>query len=81
MTKNKTPAAGVAEASELLDLRAQLAASKAQAEQRAAELAIVNGVQTALAAQLEMQAIYDLVGETIRETFKAQAVGIGIIER
>jgi transcriptional regulator with GAF, ATPase, and Fis domain len=38
-------------------------------------------VQTGLAAQLEMQAIYDLVGETIRETFKAQAVGIGIIER
>ena len=49
--------------------------------QRAAELAIVNGVQVGLAAQLEMQAIYDLVGEKIRETFKAQAVGIGIIER
>ena len=49
--------------------------------QRAAELAIVNGVQAGLAAQMEMQAIYDLVGEKIRETFKAQAVGIGIIER
>jgi len=81
MTKGKAPGAGIAEAAELLDLRAQLAASRSQAEQRAAELAIVNGVQTALAAQLEMQAIYDLVGETIRETFKAQVVGIGIIER
>jgi len=49
--------------------------------QRAAELAIVNGVQAGLAAQLEMQAIYDLVGEKIREIFKAQVVGIGIIER
>ena len=66
---------------ELLDLRAQLAASKAQAEQRAAELAIVNGVQTALADRLEMQAIYDLVGETIRETFKAQGVGMSINDR
>jgi signal transduction histidine kinase/CheY-like chemotaxis protein len=81
MTKSKATAAPIAEAAELLDLRAQLAASKAQAEQRAAELTIVNGVQTGLAAQLEMQAIYDLVGEKIRETFKAQAVGIGIIER
>jgi phage replication-related protein YjqB (UPF0714/DUF867 family) len=70
MTKSKAPAAGLAEAAELLDLRAQLAASKAQAEQRAAELAIVNGVQNGLATQLEMQGIYDLVGETIRETFK-----------
>jgi len=49
--------------------------------QRAAELAIVNGVQAGLAAQLEMQAIYDLVGEKIREIFKAQVVGIGVIER
>jgi signal transduction histidine kinase/ActR/RegA family two-component response regulator len=81
MTKSKAPAAGIAEAAEILDLRAQLAASRAQAEQRAAELAIVNGVQTGLSDQLEMQAIYDLVGENIRETFKAQAVGIGIIER
>jgi hypothetical protein len=50
---------------------------KAQAEQRAAELAIVNGVLTGLAAQLEMQAIYDLVGETIRETFGVAARGPG----
>ena len=48
--------------------------------QRAAELAIVNSVQAGLAAQLEMQAIYDLVGDKIREIFAAQVVGIAIID-
>jgi signal transduction histidine kinase/DNA-binding response OmpR family regulator len=49
--------------------------------QRAAELAIVNTVQAGLASKLDMQAIYDLVGEKIRETFNAQVVGMGVIER
>ena len=48
--------------------------------QRAAELAIVNSVQAGLAARLEMQAIYDLVGDKIREIFDAQVVGIGLID-
>ncbi|MEO5691887.1 MAG: GAF domain-containing protein [Usitatibacter sp.] len=48
--------------------------------QRAAELAIVNSVQSGLAAQLEMQAIYDLVGDKVREIFKAQVVGIGFVD-
>ena len=42
--------------------------------QRAAELAIINAVQQALAGKLEMQAIYDVVGDRIRDTFDAQAV-------
>jgi GAF domain-containing protein/DNA-binding response OmpR family regulator len=48
-----------------------------ETEQRAAELAIINSVQEGLASKLNMQAIYDLVGDKIREIFDAQAVIIG----
>ena len=47
-----------------------------ETEQRAAELAIINSVQEGLASNLEMQAIYDLVGDKIREIFDAQVVKI-----
>jgi serine phosphatase RsbU (regulator of sigma subunit) len=43
---------------------------------REAELAILNSVQQALAARLEVQAIYDLVGDKIRSIFDAQVVMI-----
>src|SRR5262249_51987786 len=43
-------------------------------QQRAAELAIINSVQAGLANKLDMQAIYDLVGDKVRELFDAQAV-------
>ncbi len=51
-----------------------------EVRQRNAELAIINGVQEGLAAQLEMQAMYDLVGDKIQEIFDAQVVDIGIID-
>ena len=44
--------------------------------QRAAELAIINSVQAGLASRLDMQAIYELVGEKLRQTFNAQVVSI-----
>ncbi|RPI92587.1 MAG: response regulator, partial [Chloroflexi bacterium] len=47
-----------------------------ETEQHAAELAIINSVQEGLASKLDMQAIYDLVGNKIRETFDAQVVTI-----
>ncbi|MFN8400320.1 MAG: GAF domain-containing protein [Anaerolineales bacterium] len=47
-----------------------------ETQQRNAELAIINSVQASLAAKLDMQAIYDAVGDKIREIFDAQAVGI-----
>ena len=47
-----------------------------QTEQRAAELQIINSVQEGLASKLELQAIFDLVGDKIREIFDAQVVGI-----
>ncbi len=43
-------------------------------QQRGAELAIINSVQEGLATKLEMQAIYDLVGDKIRDIFDAQGV-------
>ncbi len=53
----------------------------AETDERAAELAIINSVQQGLAENLEMQAMYDLVGDKIREIFDAQVVDIGIIDR
>ena len=43
-------------------------------QQRAAELAIINSVQAGLASQLDIQAIYELVGEKIRDIFEANTV-------
>ncbi|MEO8344758.1 MAG: GAF domain-containing protein [Betaproteobacteria bacterium] len=51
-----------------------------ESEQRAAELAIINGVQQALAAELNMQGIYDAVGDKIREIFNHADVGIRIYD-
>ena len=50
-----------------------------QSEQRAAELAIVNSVQQALAAELNMQGIYDAVGDKIREIFHYADIDIRIL--
>jgi PAS domain S-box-containing protein len=52
-----------------------------ETQQRAAELAIINSVQMGLASKLDMQAIYELVGEKIRETFHAQVVSITTLDR
>ena len=51
-----------------------------ETRQRNAELALINSVQEALAGELEMQAIYDVVGDKIREIFDAQVVDIGIYD-
>jgi len=51
-----------------------------ETDERAAELAIVNSVQQALAENLDMQAMYDLVGDKIQEIFDAQVVDIGIYD-
>ena len=51
-----------------------------ESEQRAAELAIINSVQQALAAELNMQGIYDAVGDKVREIFNQADVGIRIYD-
>ncbi len=51
-----------------------------ETRQRNAELALINSVQEALAGELEMQAIYDVVGDKIQEIFDAQVVDIGFFD-
>jgi PAS domain S-box-containing protein len=51
-----------------------------ETRQRSAELTLVNDVQRGLAERLEMQAMYDLVGDRIQEIFDAQVVDIGIVD-
>ncbi len=51
-----------------------------ETRQRNAELGLINGVQEALAGELEMQAIYDVVGDRIRDVFDAQAVQIATLD-
>ncbi|MER8899848.1 GAF domain-containing protein [Mesorhizobium sp. M0676] len=47
-------------------------------EARNAELAFVNGVQEVLVSDVQMQAIYDQIGDKIHEIFDAQVVDIGL---
>ena len=49
-----------------------------ETEQRNAELAIINSVQAALAAKLDIQGIYDTVGDKIREMLHNADMGIRI---
>jgi K+-sensing histidine kinase KdpD/CheY-like chemotaxis protein len=51
-----------------------------ETEQRTAELAVINMVQEGLAKELDMQAIYKLVGERIRDVFNAQVVVIATLD-
>ena len=51
-----------------------------ETDERAAELAIINGVQQGLAAELDLQAMYELVGDKVQEIFDAQVVDIGIFD-
>ena len=51
-----------------------------ETRQRNAELALINSVQEALAGELELQAIYDVVGDKIRDVFDAQVVDIAIYD-
>ncbi len=44
--------------------------------EREAELAIINSVQQGLASHLDVQAIYNLVGDKIRDIFNSQVVMI-----
>ena len=59
----------------------ELNASNGKLEQRANELAIINAVQSGLASQLDIQAIFDLVGDKLRDTFDAQSVSIYTYDR
>ncbi len=51
-----------------------------ETEQRTAELAVINSVQEGLAKELDMQGIYDLVGDRVQKLFNAQAVIIATLD-
>ena len=51
-----------------------------ETRQRNAELALINGVQEAIAGELDPQAIYDAVGDRIRDVFDAQVVSIATLD-
>jgi K+-sensing histidine kinase KdpD/CheY-like chemotaxis protein len=52
-----------------------------ETEQRTAELALINSVQEGLSKELNMQAIYELVGDKIRDVFNAQVVVIATLDQ
>ena len=51
-----------------------------QLSQRVAELAVINSVQEALVSEMDMQGIYNLVGDRVRKVFDAQVVGIATFD-
>ncbi|HEY0732765.1 MAG TPA: GAF domain-containing protein, partial [Chitinophagaceae bacterium] len=52
-----------------------------ETEQRNAELAVINSVQESLVAQMNMSAIYELVGEKMRQIFKVEVIDIVTYDR
>ena len=57
-------------------LERKVAERTAEIEQRAAELAVINSIQQGMAAELDFQAIVDLVGDKLREVFQTGDIGI-----
>ncbi len=62
------------------ELEETVRARTAELEQRVEELAVINGVQRGLVAALDMDAIYGLVGDRIRDIFDAQSVLIATFD-
>ncbi len=63
-------------ASRSVNPEAEISALRHQLTQREAQLQIINSVQLGLAEHLNVQSIYDLVGDKIRDIFQAQVVMI-----
>ena len=64
-----------------LTLEAEIAELRRRLAQREAELQIINSVQLGLAEHLDVQSIYDLVGDKIRDIFQAQVVMISTYDK
>ena len=52
-----------------------------ETEQRSAELAVINSIQQGMAAELDFQAIVDLVGDKLREVLDTGDIGIALARR
>jgi GAF domain-containing protein len=68
------------DASERERLAREIQRLRKETEQQAAELAVINSVQSALAARLDIQGIYDAVGDRLHEIFSQADVGIAIYD-
>jgi signal transduction histidine kinase/CheY-like chemotaxis protein len=51
-----------------------------ETEQRAAEMAVINSIQQGIAAELNFQAIVDLVGDKLRAVLKTDDIGIRLLD-
>ena len=78
--QDKTNAQLIAELDTLRQRNAELEAREAEYQRAQAELSVINSVQRALATESDMQVIYDLVGDQIREIFDAQVVTIATFD-
>ena len=58
----------------------ELEQRKTEIQQRANELAVINSVQEGLVRELDIQAIYNLVGDRLRELFDAQVLFIATFD-
>ena len=61
-------------------LERKVAERTAEIEQRAGELAIINGIQQGIAGSLDFQGICELVGARLREVLKSDDIGISWID-
>ena len=64
----------------VVERMAQARAAQLQAEQRAAELAVINSIQHGMSGSLDFQGIVDLVGDALRERFGTGDLAILWIE-
>ena len=62
-------------------LETQVATRTAELSQRVGELAVVNSLQAGLAANLDLQAVIDLVGNKLLEVFAADVMAISLVDR
>ena len=63
-----------------LDLENTVNARTKELSQRVEELAVINSVQQGLVAEMDLQGIYNLVGDRIRDIFDAQVTGIATFD-
>ena len=61
-------------------LERKVAERTSELEQRAGELTIINSIQQGIAAELDFQAIVDLVGDKLREVLKTDDIGIRLLD-
>ena len=63
-----------------LSVALQNAQSFEAERQRAAELAVINGIQRAMSERLDFQAIVDVVGDTLRKLFASDDLFIALLD-